>query len=101
VGEQLGGAVRLSGSQVGRTTRGSRSKLCSPRSKRTKKETRPKTKRPPIVEVTEMGIARRRVRSAAVIGPAPVARTATTVATAASKHVRSTAARPATRISET
>ena len=30
-----------------------------------------------------MGLARRRVRRAAVIGPAPVARTAATVATAA------------------
>ena len=30
-----------------------------------------------------MGIARRRIRRAAVIGPAPVARTVTTVATAA------------------
>ena len=30
-----------------------------------------------------MGIARRRVRRAAVIGPAPVARTATTVSTEA------------------
>jgi hypothetical protein len=48
-----------------------------------------------------MGIARRRVRSAAVIGPAPVARTATTATTVASSHVRSTAARPATRIAET
>jgi hypothetical protein len=34
-------------------------------------------------EPSDMGIARRRVRRAAVIGPAPVARTATTVATAA------------------
>jgi hypothetical protein len=31
----------------------------------------------------DMGIARRRMRRAAVIGPAPVARTAATVATAA------------------
>ena len=34
-------------------------------------------------ELSEMPMARRRMRRAAVIGPAPVARTATTVATAA------------------
>jgi hypothetical protein len=34
-------------------------------------------------ETSDMGIARRRMRRAAVIGPAPVARAATTVATAA------------------
>jgi hypothetical protein len=34
-------------------------------------------------ETSDMGIARRRVRRAAVIGPAPVVRTAATVATVA------------------
>jgi hypothetical protein len=34
-------------------------------------------------EPSDMGIARRRMRRAAVIGPAPVARTAATVATVA------------------
>ena len=34
-------------------------------------------------ETSDMGIARRRMRRAAVIGPAPVARTAATVATVA------------------
>ena len=51
---------------------GSRFRPCSPPSRRTTTK-----------ETSDMGIARRRVRRAAVIGPAPVARTAATVATVA------------------
>jgi hypothetical protein len=52
------------------------SRPCSPRSKLTTKK-RKKRKEP------DMPLAARRMRPAVVIGPAPVARTATTVATAA------------------
>ena len=69
----FGSAVRRAGVSSSPVA-GSRSRHCWRSSRKTKRSTR---------KVSDMGIARRRMRRAAVIGPAPVARVATTAATAA------------------